>query len=78
MVLIQQHITDISIKGSSSGSSGVSSDYGDKGSITASIKGSALSFSFNNDELFGNHTGTVTGINSDGEELLAITSITAY
>ena len=67
-------------KGSSSGPSTIISSFCDENSssITASIKGLALSFSVNNDNMFGNYTGTVTSINSDGGELLAITSIIAY
>lgn len=72
-------IPDISIpKGSSSGSSKVSSFLCD-GSIKASIKESALSFSVtNSDERNKVYTGTVADITSDNEEILAITSITAY
>lgn len=79
---IQCNIPDISIpKGSSSGSSAVSSHDCDNGTITASINGSTLSFSINNN---GNtYKGTVTYMadytgSLSPLELLAITSITAY
>lgn len=85
----QCNIPDISIpKGSSSGSSTVSSEFSKPTSsnIIASISGSTLSFSIiNNDDSFkGTYKGTVTYIShySNGNpypnELLAITSITAY
>ena len=88
MVIIQQHITDISIpKGSSSGSNPILSKYceSSKSNITTSINGSTLSFFINNGFFSQpNNKGTVTYMNSNSDgslspaEMLAITSITAY
>ena len=80
------HIGDINIsKGSSSGSSAVSSYYCDdsgngNNNITAIINGLTLSFSVTNGSCSQSHSGTVTFIDMEGmvQELLAITSITAY
>ena len=78
-------IPDISIpKGSSSGSSTVYSNLRSNGdsNITASIRESALSFSFNQNGK--SIKGTITSMSDDNyghlspSELLAITSITAY
>ncbi|WP_333583177.1 PQQ-binding-like beta-propeller repeat protein [Lactobacillus acetotolerans] len=80
----QCSIPDINIpKGSSSGSSTVDTKYASKSDgskITASINGSTLSFSVTNGSWGQSHEGTVTYKDGEGipQELLAITSITAY
>ena len=77
-------ISDISIsKESSSGSSHIFSlecTVDNSYSVTASIKGSTLSFSITNGSYGQSNSGTVTYKDSEGipNELLAITSITAY
>ena len=79
----QCSIPDISIpKGSSSGSSNVSSQIS-RGNIKAIINESVLSFYDYNDYATTGYTGTVVDVgNDDGterpDELLAILSITAY
>lgn len=79
------YVPDISIpKGSYSGSSAVASEYcpgNSNSSITASINGSVLSFSVNNRYEEQTNKGTVTYVipsTSFIQEMLAITSITAY
>ena len=75
------NIPDISIpKRSSSGSSTIYSVYAslNNSNITASINGSALSFSVHNGNENQDHTGTVTHIDYSEQEILAILSITAY